>query len=243
MTSKVLDGAAERPTGAMTRVRRTLHDSKILIGLELIAVAGIYVADHVYHRIWLSETLWLFALGVLSLWLRGVNWSEIGWRLGRNAGWMIGAGLVGGALIEAQELYLTQPFLIAITGKLPDLSDFHGIKGDWRVLALGAPFIWVLAAFGEEWVYRGWLTNRLADLFGRKWTGWLFASVVANVAFAFAHLYQGPVGMIEAGVDGVLFALLYFATGRNLVAPIIAHGVQDTTDLILGFTGHYPIPF
>jgi hypothetical protein len=29
-------------------------------------------------------------------------------------------------------------------------------------------------------------------------------------------------------------------TGRNLVAPIIAHGVTDSLDSILIFTGHYP---
>ena len=235
-------GAAVRPAGAVTRVQRALRESRLLIVLELIAFAGVYVADHVYHLVWLSETLYLFALGVLSLLLRGVTWSEIGWRFGRGVCLMIGIGVIGGVLIEAQELYFTQPMLIAVTGRMPDLSDFHGIRGNWKLLALGVPFIWVLAAFGEEWVYRGWLMNRLADLFGRSWVGWTVAVVLANIVFGLAHLYQGPIGMIEAGVDGVLFALLYFATGRNLIAPMIAHGVQDSIDLILGFTGHYPIP-
>ncbi len=236
------EGEAVRRAGPVTRVQRALRDSRVLIVLELIAFAGVYVADHAYHRVWLSETFWLFALGVLSLMVRGVNWSEIGWRFGRGVWLMVGIGLVGGGLIEAQELYFTQPMLIAVTGRMPDLSDFHGIRGNWKLLALGVPFIWVLAAFGEEWVYRGWLMNRLADLFGRSWVGWSIAVVLANVVFGFAHLYQGPIGMIEAAVDGVLFAFLYFATGRNLIAPMIAHGVQDSIDLILGFTGHYPIP-
>jgi membrane protease YdiL (CAAX protease family) len=243
MTHAETNGEAARPAeGGLARLQRVLRDSRVLILLDLICAAGVFVADKVYHVIWLSETLYLFALGVLSLLLRGVKWREIGWSFGPNTLWMIGAGLVGGALIEAQELYFTQPLLIAVTGRMPDLSDFRGIRGNWGMVALGVPFIWVLAAFGEEWVYRGWLTNRLADLFGRKWTGWLIAVVIANLVFGLAHLYQGPIGMVEAGVDGLLFAILYFATGRNLIAPMIAHGVQDSIDLILGFTGHYPIP-
>ena len=244
MTSDSVDGAAARPAeGRLARVQRALRDSRVLILFDLICVAGVFVADKVFHVIWLSETLYLFALGVLSLLIRGVKWRDIGWRFGRGFWLMVGAGLLGGALIEAQELYFTQPLLIAATGRLPDLSDFHGIRGNWKMLAIGIPFIWVLAAFGEEWVYRGWLMNRFADLFGRKWSGWLIAVVIANIVFGLAHLYQGPVGMLEAGVDGVLFALLYFATGRNLIAPMVAHGVQDSIDAILGFTGHYPILF
>ncbi|HEY3815008.1 MAG TPA: CPBP family intramembrane glutamic endopeptidase [Caulobacteraceae bacterium] len=244
MTDETSNGAPMRAAGGrLARVQRALRDSRVLIVLDLICVAGVFVADKVYHVIWLSETLYLFALGVASLLLRGVKWSEIGWRFGRGFWPMVAIGLAGGAMIEAQELYFTQPLLIAVTGRLPDLSDFHGIRGNWKMLALGVPFIWGLAAFGEEWVYRGWLTNRFADLFGRKWVGWLLATACASVVFGLAHLYQGPVGMIEAGVDGALFALLYFATGRNLIAPMIAHGVQDSIDLILGFTGHYPIPF
>ena len=156
-----------------------------------------------------------------------MTWSEIGWRFGRGVCLMIGIGVIGGVLIEAQELYFNQPMLIAVTGThAGPVLALHGIRGTWKLLALGA-FIWVLAAFGEEWVYRGWLMNRLADLFGRNWVGWSIAVVLANVVFGFEHLYQGPIGMIEAGVDGVLFAFLYFATGRNLIAPMIAHGVQD----------------
>lgn len=33
---------------------------------------------------------------------------------------------------------------------------------------------------------------------------------------------------------------LYLATGRNLVAPILAHGVANTSDLTLIFLGKYP---
>ncbi len=230
--------AAREPS----RLQQRLRGSRALILFEFAAVAAIFVADKVFHVIWLSETLYLFALGAISLMARGVKWRDIGFEIPSHWPWLVLVGLIAGGLIEAQELLFTQPLLMELTGRAPDLSDFHGVRGNWNYVWLGVPLIWGLAAFGEEWVYRGWLTNRLADLFGRRWTGWVTSVVVANVIFAVGHLYQGPVGMIEAGEDGLLFALVYFATGRNLIAGMIAHGVQDSTDLFLAFTGNYPVP-
>jgi membrane protease YdiL (CAAX protease family) len=237
------DMASVAVESAPSGFRRTLRTSKALVLFELAAVAAIFVADDVYHLIWFSKTLYLFALGAISLMARGMSWGDIGFRFGRGVWAMVIIGLIGGGLIEMQELFFTQPLMIAITDQPPDLSDFRDVRGNWNMVLVGLPLIWVLAAFGEEWVYRGWLTNRLADLFGRKWTGWLIAVVIGNAAFGLAHLYQGPTGVVEAAVDGLLFALLYFITGRNLIAPMVAHGVQDSIDLVLGFTGTYPIPF
>jgi membrane protease YdiL (CAAX protease family) len=243
MTSDLPNGEGPRPAeSGLARLRRGLSESRALLIFELLAVAAIFVADDVLHLIWLSKTLYLFVLGALSLLARGVSWGDIGFRFPRHWPMLVLIGVGAGALIEAQELYFTQPLLIQFTGRMPDLSDFHGVRGNWKYVWLGVPFIWVLAAFGEEWVYRGYLMNRLADLFGRRWTGWVVAVIAVNVVFGLAHFYQGPIGMIEAGEDGLLFAFVYFVTGRNLIAPMIAHGIQDSTDLFLAFTGHYPIP-
>jgi membrane protease YdiL (CAAX protease family) len=41
-------------------------------------------------------------------------------------------------------------------------------------------------------------------------------------------------------INGLLPGLLYLRCGRNLVAPVVAHGVQDTVDFVLIFAGRYP---
>lgn len=244
MASDLTTGGNVRPApGALSRLRSTLRASRTLIIFELAAVAVIFLADDLWHLIWLSKTIDLIVLGALSLLVRQMSWSQIGFRFGPGLPTLVTAGIVAGGVIEVQELFLTQPLLIRLTGHAPDLSDFHGVQGNYKALWLGLPLIWVMAAFGEEWVYRGYLMNRLADLFGRQRAGWVAACVLSSVVFGLAHFYQGPTGMIEAGEDGLLFAIVYFATGRNLIAPMVAHGVQDTIDLILGFTGHYPIPY
>jgi len=64
--------------------------------------------------------------------------------------------------------------------------------------------------------------------------------IAVHVAFGLAHAYQGITGIIDEGLMGVLLGFMYLATGRNLVVPIVAHGIADTTDLVLIFLGHYP---
>jgi membrane protease YdiL (CAAX protease family) len=230
-------GAAPGPGGLRARLRR----SRGLILVELALVAAIFLADRPgLHLIVFSKTLYLLALACASLLIRGLWWGATGLRLDRNLPAWVLIGVIGGALIEAQKLYLTQPLLVQLIGP-PNLSDLHGLIGDTALLPVGFALIWTLGAFGQEWVYRGWLTNRLADLFGRSRLGWVLAVVAANVLFGLAYGDQDPTGVIEAAVDGLLFALLYFATGRNLIAPMIAHGIQNSTDLVLIFANHYPI--
>jgi len=61
---------------------------------------------------------------------------------------------------------------------------------------------WVLAAFGEELVYRGYLMNRVADLGRGTRTGWIVSLFLISALFGFAHYQQGLTGIIEEGSDG-----------------------------------------
>jgi membrane protease YdiL (CAAX protease family) len=99
---------------------------------------------------------------------------------------------------------------------------------------------WALAALGEELVWRGYVLNRVADVFGHRGAGLGMAVVIASVAFGLAHADQGATGVIENSIDGALLAVLYLASGRNLWLPIIAHGVTDTVDSLLLYLGWYP---
>jgi hypothetical protein len=99
---------------------------------------------------------------------------------------------------------------------------------------------WTLAAFGEEMFWRGYLMNRVADVFGRCRGALVASLLVVSVAFGFAHEYQGLAGWIEESLAGLALGLIYLRTGRNLSVPIIAHGVSDTIDMVLIFLGKIP---
>lgn len=61
-----------------------------------------------------------------------------------------------------------------------------------------------------------------------------------RVTIATPHVYQGATGIVENFIDGALLGILYLGSGRNLWVPIVAHGVTDTLDSLIIFTGHYP---
>lgn len=212
--------------------------SKWLIVLELAIVALVFVAD-AHHLVPVSKTPFLFLLAWGSLRLRGLRWRDIGLSRCRNWRVTLLLGISAGVLMELIELFLSQPLLIRLTGKQPDLSDFLALKGNLKLMALALAFTWTLAAFGEEMVWRGYLMNRVADFGNHSRMAMAASLVLVNAAFGFAHSYQGVSGIIDEGFMGLLLGLLYLAT--NLSVPIIAHGVTDTIDVLLLFTGKYPL--
>lgn len=93
--------------------------------------------------------------------------------------------------------------------------------------------VWVVlcavVAVSEELTFRGYLISRVSRLAGgRVWVGVL----VATLAFASGHLYQGLGGVFLIFVYGLMFAGLYLYTG-SLYACIIAHFIQNVGVLLV----------
>jgi membrane protease YdiL (CAAX protease family) len=219
--------------------RQRLQESPWVIAVELTSIAAVFVAD-AYHLILFSKTPYLLALGWLSMRLRGQRWRDIGLSFPSNWRRLLSIGVAAGIAMELLELFATQPLLVALTGKYPDLSDFHSLIGNVRLLLLIVAGSWIIAGVGEELVWRGYILNRVADLLGRSRLGWAMSIGIVSVLFGLAHSYQVWTGIIENSIDGALLALLYIACGRNLIAPIVAHGVTDSIDSLIIFSGHYP---
>ncbi len=213
--------------------------SRALALLELALVAFIFYADH-RHWVPVSKTPFLLLLGWLSLRLRGLGWSDVGFSFFRSKADSIVIGVLAGAALEAFQLLVTQPYLARLFGQQPDLSDFHKLAGNIKLSLLALALTWTLAAFGEEMVWRGYVMNRVADLGRRRWAAWLLSALVVSAVFGFAHEYQGITGWAEEAIAGLALALLYFATRRNLAVPIVAHGVADTIDVVLMYLGRFP---
>jgi len=215
------------------------RESKWLAMLEFMLVVAIFVADWL-HFIPLSKTPFLLALGWASLRLRRRTWRSIG--LTRFLTWSttIALGVAAGIVLEAFQLLMSQPLLIRLTGKQPDLHDFADLRGNITLLLIYLALTWTLAAFGEEMVWRGYLMNRVADLVGGTRNAWIVSLILVHCAFGLAHLYQGITGIIDEGLAGLLLGVLYLTSRRNLSIPIVAHGVTDTIDMLLIFLGKYP---
>lgn len=80
----------------------------------------------------------------------------------------------------------------------------------------------VVAGIGEEIVYRGfliWYLQQFLDL--------PMAIAGAAVLFGWAHFYQGRAGILKTGIAGLVFAILYVASG-SLLPGMIAHFAVDS---------------
>lgn len=90
----------------------------------------------------------------------------------------------------------------------------------WIYLAL-CLFYPVFSAFGQEIIYRTFLSKRYARILPRKWH-FILAS---GITFSFLHIvYYDPVSMILTFIGGLYFARVYQQTGSVLFSAIL-HGI------------------
>lgn len=170
----------------------------------------------------------------LALWFRRSSFREFG--LKSPTSWLKTILLaVGGLITIYVVVVLTMPIVIRLTGKPVDRSQFDVLRGNVPALIIGLLVIWTLAAFGEELIFRGYLMNTLARAFRQEKTGWIAACIVNSVIFGIGHTYQGISGVILLAVVGLLYALFYLGSGRNLWVPILMHGLYDTAAFVIIF--------
>jgi len=103
--------------------------------------------------------------------------------------------------------------------------------GQSRSIELMAPrsrterIVFIFAALSagvcEEIIYRGFMIR-----FFEQWSGLTAAVVLAAVAFALAHVYQGLQGALLTFFLALLFTFLFFL-GGSLWLPMLFHAVGD----------------
>ncbi len=159
--------------------------------------------------------------------LRGERLVDIG--LKRQASWMrtfmIGIGF---AAIVFIAMYLSEK-----AGFRRDLSKFKDVQGNLELTLFGVFYAFIGAGFYEEFMFRGFLMQGVAMLFGASRGAWIVACIIQGVLFGAAHAYQNPLGIVITGTLGVLMGLLVLASGRNLWPVIIGHGLFDASRFVL----------
>ena len=78
----------------------------------------------------------------------------------------------------------------------------------------------IIAGFGEEVAYRGYMLTTL-ELLGLGHWG---AGLISSAAFGMLHAYQGAVGMVRTGLTGLVLAVPVFVTG-SLIPSIVSHAL------------------
>lgn len=178
----------------------------------------------------------------LIAWLqfRGARLSDYGFRdFGRPGLFaLITIGAVATSVILPT---LMEPLLMRYFDNTPrDLSRFATLAGNLPQYLYVMPLVWIFAAFGEEFLYRGFILENVRCLLGGGKAAMVAAIVFQAALFGAGHAYQGPVGMIPIAVGGIVSGFLYWAGGRRLWPLILAHGIVDTIGFTIMFRGGTP---
>lgn len=209
---------------------------RIISGLELLIGAAIVIGHNVY-RVLPNEVPILFVLGWLSIRLRNGQWSAVGFKRPRSWVRLVVIAFAAAGLRMALGSFVIEPLGGQFWPPIQAPAGMNEISGNVKALLVTLLLVWTFAAFGEEIVYRGYLTRRAAEAGGGSTAAFWLATVLVSVLFGYGHYYKGPTGVVDSAVAGFILGTAYLVAGRNLWAPILAHGFIDTVAVIAAFFG------
>jgi len=224
------------PPRFLARTDAPGRGGRALSALEFVVGAAIVLGHNVW-RVLPNEVPILFSLALVSARLRDGGWRKLGFRRPDSwpRTWMIAVAaavvriLIGSLVLDPLSARFWPPSKApAIASRIP-----HHPLGALSALAV----VWTFAAFGEEVSYRGYLTRRAAEMGAGTRMAWAAATLAASILFGYGHYYKGPAGVLDSGFAGLVLGATYLATGGNLWAPILAHGLIDTIGVVFLFFG------
>ncbi len=155
-------------------------------------------------------------------------WSAIGYTKPRSWFITIITGIAFGVLFKLFMKALIMPLLGADSVN----QSYNYLVGNNALL----PFaIWamLMAGFGEETVFRGFLFERLSRLFGKGSFSMMWTILITSTIFGLGHYFnQGWWGVLHAAIFGVVFGIIYART-KQLFMLMIAHASFDLAALVI----------
>ncbi|MQC26319.1 MAG: CPBP family intramembrane metalloprotease [Chloroflexi bacterium] len=143
--------------------------------------------------------------------------------------------LVLGLGLALASQMLIDPVVEKLTKQPHYISAVKAVRGNIANLLITLLAVWILVAFVEEFLYRGFILTELLNIVGRQPLGLFIALLTGAILFGLSHSYQGISGVWSTGILGLVFGLIFIYSGFNLWLPILTHGVIDTVLLIFIF--------
>lgn len=177
--------------------------------------------------------IWILSLLALLSWI--VNEREfVDFGLNFSLDWTLWSALGLGILALVYIIYLFK----SLKGDTEQISALRA-RMDGPTTSLYLPrtkneyrwfvFVSLSAGICEELLYRGFLMWYIS-----QYSSMIVAVIVSSLLFGIAHAYQGWKGMIQTGLLGLVFALIYFFTA-SLWIPIALHIAIDVYSGLLGW--------
>ena len=165
--------------------------------------------------------------------LSNTPWREIGYVRPRSWLKTIVIGVVFGVAMKFAMKALVMPLF----GAPPVNQAYQFVTGNAAVIPLMIYTMIVVAGFGEETFYRGWMFERLGKLFGQSVAAKITIVLITSILFASVHYpEQGWPGLEQAFVVALVFGSIFAATGQIFLL-MIAHTAFDLTALWMIYYG------
>jgi membrane protease YdiL (CAAX protease family) len=160
-------------------------------------------------------------------------WREIGYVRPRGWSKTVTIGIVLGVALK----FVMKAIIMPLFGAPPINQAYHFVTGNPAVIPVMIYTMIVIAGFGEETFYRGWMFERLAKLFGQTVWAKIAIVVITSILFASVHYpEQGVPGVTQALVTGLIFGTIFAVTGQIFML-MIAHAAFDLTALWMIYCG------
>jgi uncharacterized protein len=156
-------------------------------------------------------------------------WREIGYVRPKSWTRTLAIGIVFGVAFK----FLMKAIVMPLLGAPPVNQAYHWVTGNTAALPAMLFLMIVVAGFGEETFYRGWMFERLGKVLGTS--GWAKAAMVVLTTTGFASLHyhdQGIPGVEQALITGTVFGTVFAITGRIFLL-MVAHAAFDLMALAM----------
>lgn len=135
--------------------------------------------------------------------------------------------VVGVALIQLTG-WVLDPVWERVFGTGRDLTRFSDVAVSSTALIKLLALSWTVAAFGEELAFRIVLMRGIAFALGDSRRAFGIALIAQAVVFGLIHAYQGPTGIVETSINGLIFGGLTLAARGSIWPAALAHGLSNT---------------
>jgi membrane protease YdiL (CAAX protease family) len=160
-------------------------------------------------------------------------WREIGYVRPRSWGKTIATGIVFGVALK----FVMKAIVMPLFGAPPINQAYHFVPGNPAVIPMMIYTMIVIAGFGEETFYRGWMFERFGKLLGQSLFAKIAIVLITSILFASLHYpEQGIPGAEQALMTGLIFGSIFAITGQIFML-MIAHAAFDLTALWMIYCG------
>jgi membrane protease YdiL (CAAX protease family) len=160
-------------------------------------------------------------------------WREIGYVRPRSWGKTMATGIVFGVALK----FVMKAMVMPLFGASPINQAYHFVTGNPAVIPMMIYTMIVIAGFGEETFYRGWMFERFGKLLGQSLFAKIAIVLITSILFASVHYpEQGIPGAEQALMTGLIFGSIFAVTGQIFML-MIAHAAFDLTALWMIYYG------